>query len=204
MALPLRFGGLSCGRRREPVYTVPMPNVDYIRPALRAALPLAIFLSMPVAWAQWQWVDNTGRKVFSDTAPPATVPEKNILKRPGNVPPLSAPAAEGASPAAPVAAAAPAPGLPAPSKADAELDARKKQAEAAEEAKKKAEAERVARARADNCDRAKRNKATLDSGSRVAVVNAKGEREFLDDNRRAAETQRLDQIIRSDCGPLPQ
>ena len=57
------------------------------------------------------------------------------------------------------------------------------QAEAAEEAKKKAEAERVARARADNCERAKRGKGALDSGTRVAVVNAKGEREFLDDNR---------------------
>lgn len=182
-----------------------MPYAALLRPALRAALPLAIALSMPAAWAQWQWVDNTGRKVFSDTAPPASIPEKNILKRPGNATAASAPGADATSGAAPVAAAsAPAPAVPVPSKADAELEARKKQAEAAEEAKKKAEAERVARARADNCDRAKRNKATLDSGSRVAVVNAKGEREFLDDNRRAAETQRLDQIIRSDCGPIPQ
>ena len=33
--------------------------------------------------AQWQWVDRSGRKVFSDQPPPADISERNILKRPG-------------------------------------------------------------------------------------------------------------------------
>src|SRR6188768_2550141 len=41
-------------------------------------LPLA-------AHAQWQWTDKNGKNIFSDTAPPPEVPEKNILRR-GNTP----------------------------------------------------------------------------------------------------------------------
>ena len=59
--------------------------------------------------------------------------------------------------------------------------------------------ERIAKQRADNCERAKRAKATLDSGQRLATTNAKGEREIMDDARRASETQRLQDIMRSDC-----
>ncbi len=172
------------------------------RIATRATLLLAMAMALPAAWAQWQWVDNTGRKVFSDTAPPASIPEKNILKRPGAGLPM-APAA----PATPVVATPGSPATPAvPQVADKdpELEARKKQAEAAEEAKRKAEADRVARARADNCERARKNKSMLDSGVRIATTNAKGERDFLDDKTRAAEAQRAEQAIRSECGPLPQ
>lgn len=36
--------------------------------------------------AQWQWLDRSGRKVFSDRPPPADISEKNIIKRPGAAP----------------------------------------------------------------------------------------------------------------------
>jgi hypothetical protein len=39
---------------------------------------------------------------------------------------------------------------------------------------------------------------------RIATTNAKGEREIMDDQARAAETQRLKEILRTDCGPAPQ
>ncbi len=144
--------------------------------------------------AQWQWIDSSGNRVFSDTPPPAGVPDKNILKGPGaRATPAEAPAAE-------TTPAATAPKL---SGRDDELEAKKKQAEEAEQAKKKAEAAKLAKARAENCERAKRAKTTLDSGVRMATMNAKGEREIMDDNARAAESKRLDAIVRSDCGPLP-
>lgn len=148
------------------------------------------------AWAQWQWVDETGRRVFSDTAPPLSVPDKNIIKRPGlhaqpTATPVPAPA-----PAEPVAA-------PKLSGRDSALEARKKQAEEAEQAKKKADAERQAKLRTENCERAQRAKATLDSGMRLATTNVKGEREILDDAGRAAEVKRLEGIISADCGPKP-
>src|SRR6476661_6960686 len=80
-----------------------------------------------------------------------------------------------------------------------DLEARKKQAEAAEAEKKKAQDAAMAEAKADNCKRAREAKATLDSGIRLSRVNAQGEREILDDNQRAAEGQRLQDIIGRDC-----
>jgi hypothetical protein len=161
---------------------------------LRAAL-LVLACALPLAaTAQWQWIDKDGRKVFSDRPPPPDVPAKNILKQPG--------AKLQAEATAPVPAAqAPAntaSGLKISGK-DKELEAKKKQAEAAEADRQKAEEEKVAKARADNCERARRAKASFDTGLRVAQVNAKGEREFLDDKARAAEAKRLQGIIEADC-----
>lgn len=161
------------------------------------ALILGTALTAGAAMAQWQWIDSAGSRVFSDTPPPAGTPDKNILKRPGAA--RVAPAeVETAAPATTPATA------PKPAAQDKELQARKKQAEEAEQAQKKAEQARLAKARAENCERATRAKATLDSGVRIATTNAKGEREIMDDNSRAGEGKRLDEIIRSDCGPLPE
>jgi hypothetical protein len=159
-------------------------------------------LSCGVALAQWQWVDATGRKVFSDTAPPESVAEKNILKRPSASARASAPSAATAPAAANNATAKGGKAAaPQPSGRDDELEARKKQAEEAEKAKKKAEEERLSKARAENCKRAKSAQATLDSGVRIATTNAKGEREIMDDAVRAREAKRLGDTIRADCGP---
>ena len=104
-----------------------------------------------------------------------------------------APTTDGTTPA-------PAPALAASKPAgDKTLEAKKKQAEEAEAAKRKAEEERIAKAKAENCTRAKQAKATFDSGVRVSRTNANGEREVLDDAARAAETQRIQGIIDSDC-----
>lgn len=158
-----------------------------------------------VAQAQWQWIDNTGKKVFSDTAPPPDVPEKNILRR-GNLPPPRANPGvvnlgnddSSSKPAgAPAAAAAPAP--EAKPRVDKDLEEKIRKAEEEDKAKKAAEEKKVAQARAENCNRARQAKATYDSGIRVARLNAQGEREIIDDNVRAQETQRLQQVINSDC-----
>ncbi|WP_421956855.1 hypothetical protein [Polaromonas sp.] len=82
---------------------------------------------------------------------------------------------------------------------DADLEAKKKKAEADEAAKKKAEEEKAAKAKSENCESAKRNVATLQSGVRIATVNSKGEREFFDDDKRAAETKRAQEIVDTSC-----
>jgi hypothetical protein len=158
-------------------------------------LAVAATLVCTGAAAQWQWVDGSGRKVFSDTPPPPGIPEKNILKR--AAPPSAAPVAT--APAAPSATPVPA-SSPQISGRDEQLEARKKQAEAQEQAQKKVEADKLAKARQDNCERAKRSKTTLESGVRIATTNAKGEREILDDAARAAEVKRANEIIQSSCG----
>lgn len=153
---------------------------------------------MHAALAQWQWIDKEGRKVFSDRAPPAEIPEKNILKQPGFKAPLQPADAEATAAAAAPLVANKA-GTPKLTGKDAQLEARKKHAEDEENAKKKAEDEKLAKSHADNCDRAKKGLVAVQSGVRLSVINAKGEREFMDDNERAKETKRLQAIADSDC-----
>lgn len=160
----------------------------------------SVFLLPLGAQAQWQWVDKDNKKVFSDQPPPIDIPEKNILRRPNTAKRLnfSTPTTEGAASNAP----APAPATTAaakPSGVDKELEEKARKAEEAEKAKQAAEAQKVAQARADNCKRAREGKATMDSGIRVARVNAQGEREIMDDDARAAEQKRLQTVIDSDC-----
>lgn len=173
--------------------------------APRRLLPclLGCCLLLPLAaQAQWQWIDKSGKPVFSDTAPPPDIPEKNILRR-GNLPPprpnpgVVNLGTDDKAPGAAPAVAAPAP--EAKPRVDKELDEKVKKAEEEEKAKKAAEEQRVAKARAENCSRARQAKATYDSGIRVARLNAQGEREIVDDNIRAQETKRLQAVIDSDC-----
>ena len=157
-----------------------------------------------VAQAQWQWIDKTGKPVFSDTAPPPDIPEKNILRKGNLPPPRPTPGVVNLNPgAAPEegkqAAAAPAPAPEPKSRADKELEEKIKKAEDEEKARKAAEEKKLAQARAENCSRAREAKATYDSGIRVARLNAQGEREIVDDNYRAQETKRLQGIINIDC-----
>ena len=153
------------------------------------------------ALAQWQWIDKDGRKVFSDRAPSTDIPQKNILKQPHQGGTAAQPASDATAPAQTSATSAPAGKASAPklSGKDAELEARKKQAEEQEAAKKKAEEETHAKARAENCERTKTGLTTLQSGVKMATTNANGEREILDDAARAVETKRLQGIIQSDC-----
>jgi hypothetical protein len=170
----------------------------HFKPALKTvALALAATSFAISAFAQWQWIDKDGRKVFSDRSPPADISEKDILKRPGGrVPVTVAAVSESATAASSAAAKASAPKL---TGKDAQLEAKKKQAEEEDAAKKKAEEEKVAAAKADNCSQAKRYLTTLDSGVRIANTNAKGEREVMDDSKRAEEKKRAQGVAETSC-----
>ena len=47
-----------------------------------ALIALLAGFTASTAIAQWQWIDEHGRKTFSDRPPPPHIPEKNILKSP--------------------------------------------------------------------------------------------------------------------------
>jgi hypothetical protein len=153
-----------------------------------------IVLGCTLSWgavAQWQWIDNSGSKVFSDRGPPPDIPAKNILKQPGGAPK----AVPATAPTAPASAAS----APKISGVDKALEEKKKQAEDAEAANRKAELDKNATARAENCKLAKQSKANFDSGIRIARTNDKGEREILDDTARASELKRVQDVITADC-----
>lgn len=166
-----------------------------MKSARTALLALACLVPL-VASAQWQWIDKSGRKVFSDQAPPPEIAADKILKRPG---PRGRSVDAQPAPETAAAAAAAAPALPKVTGKDKVLDEKKKQMDAAEAEKKKAQEEKVAAMRAENCTRARSAKATYDTGVRISRVNDKGEREILDDKQRAAEMKHLDGVIARDC-----
>lgn len=161
------------------------------------------------AAAQYQWVGKDGRKVFSDRPPPADIQQKDILKQPGGrraaelvMPAETTEAASTTAAAAPAAAVAKPkvdPNAPKIAGKDAELEAKKKKLAEEAAAKKKAEDEKIAQAQTENCERAKKAVATLQSGVRVASTNAKGEREIMDDSARANELKRVQAVVDRDC-----
>jgi hypothetical protein len=155
------------------------------RPLLAGALLLAILLP---AQAQWVWRDKEGRVTASDLPPPRDIGDKDIMQRPEQVlRKVSAPPpASGAAPAVKPAV-------------DPALEAKRRNADAQEQAKARAEEERVSQQRAENCRRARAHVAALETGQRIARTNEKGEREILDDKGRAEEMRRANEVIASDC-----
>lgn len=155
------------------------------------------------ALAQWQWIDSRGQKVFSDRAPPADVPAKNVLRQPGGAS-LSRTAEVAQPEGVAVAKAAEKPAEQGASKGvDKGLEEQKRKQEQQEAEKARVEQVKREKARLENCNRAKQAKTSLTSGQLLASVNAKGERGFMDDNAREAELKRADAVIAAECGPLP-
>ena len=154
------------------------------------------------AWAQWQWIDKDGHKVFSDRAPPTEILEKNILKRPPGMAILKtvepSSVVDPSSPTAPTTPGQP-PAGGKPVGVEAELELKRKLAAEAEASKRKADEEKVTKAKVENCARAKQAKTSFDSGVRITRTNADGEREVMDDTARSAEVKRIQGIINSDC-----
>jgi hypothetical protein len=146
-------------------------------------------LACASAWSQtyWKWRDASGQLHLSDTAPPADTPDHNILQRPNGRPEAAA---------APVQVAA-------ASGVDSELQ--KKKAAAVKAKTDQAAADKAtleqknAVIKADNCQRAQVQAQALQSGARVARLDANGERSYLNDQQRAAELQRTQDIVTQNC-----
>ena len=166
---------------------------------IKFALLAAIACCSIPAMAQWQWIDGQGRKVFSDRAPSADIPAKNILRSPGmQRPAVGTEAAEApaAVPATATASSAPGQGV------DKGLEEQKRKQQEQEAAKQQADKLKQEKVRQENCARAKQAKETLSSGRMLSHVNAQGERGFMDESVKDAEIKRADAVIASECGPM--
>ncbi|MFM2118839.1 MAG: hypothetical protein RL722_307 [Pseudomonadota bacterium] len=174
------------------------------RPLLLVACLLATLTWALPASAQWKWRDAQGQIQYSDRPPPASIPDKNVLQRPGGAGgvvllPLQTSATAAAKAAADSAASA-------ASAADLRRKAGVAKADAEEAARRNLEAaqrqradELAARSRAENCQLARDQIRLLQDGARMARLNARGEREVLDDQQRAIEMERARSIAASDC-----
>lgn len=134
----------------------------------------------------YQWKDENGRTVVSDTPPPGKYKVQRNLG--GATPPsASAPATASSTAAAPK------------TMAEKDMEFKTRQLEAKEKADKEAKEQAAALQRKENCSQAQQAVRTLESNQGIATINAKGEREYLDGKQRQAETERARQSAAAWC-----
>jgi hypothetical protein len=149
--------------------------------AVLAALAFAAAASAQT----YKWVDKDGKVRYGDQPPPGV---------------KATPLRGSSAPAAPAASA--------DTKKDDKKGAKPLSPEAAfrkrqqdqKEAEEKASKERAeGDVRRQNCDVARANLRQLESGQRISSVNAQGERVFIEDNERVAQTQRAQKAVSEYC-----
>jgi hypothetical protein len=173
-------------------------DLNMIRLTIAAAIVLAGFTSTP-SEAQWVWKDGNGRTVYSDRPPPSEIKPANIVRQP-----ITQPLAKPSPEIAPLDDASDTKNAPASNApktvAEREMDFRKRQQERADGEKKAAEEQTKSATKTAECDRARGYMKSLDDGVRITRTDASGNREFLNDEQRAAEADRTRKIIQSACG----
>jgi len=141
---------------------------------------------------QYKWKDSRGRTVYGDV-PPAGV----------NAVPLKSVQSPGSAPSAPAATEGGAKAAAKPSKpltpAEQEMEFRRRVKEAQEAAAKQAEKSKEARESQENCELAREQERTLASGQRIARVDQRGERYYIDDAQRAEELAQARRSISEWC-----
>ena len=152
---------------------------------MRFALALAGLLVATTLNAQiYEWKDTGGKTNYSDK-PPA-----GMSSQPRPI--VLAPASPASPPSAAISSTQ-------KSAADRELEFRKRQKEAQQNAEK-IEKEQVASVETkENCANARRLIQALESGERIGLRDNKGERYFMDDVQREQETAKARQAVQSWC-----
>ena len=122
----------------------------------------------------FQWKDAKGKTVYSDKPPPGGITQKRVITS-------KAPAAPAANPTTTLA--------------EKDMAFRKRQQEAQEKSSQEAQDQKALAQKKQRCDNIQRNTRVLESGVRIAQVNDKGERYFLEDKERKAELDKTRQAL---------
>ena len=168
---------------------------------LLPATATLIALACPIAQAQWawQWRDEKGLMVYSDAAPPPSVPPSRIIRNPNS---RTATAYEAIpAPASAVqAASAPKATQPASSVAvDPDEALRKRMADRAKKEQDEAKQAEAAQRKQAECARLRNETTYMQDGRRVGSVQPDGSIAYLDDNQRAAAVQRNQAALSANC-----
>ncbi|MCU0897502.1 MAG: DUF4124 domain-containing protein [Burkholderiales bacterium] len=139
-----------------------------------AFFAMLAILALPAAAQQYKWKDASGRTQYGDIPPPGVQAERLSRSNVGSV-------SSGASTTSAAGGDAAKPASGPKSAAEMEQEFRKRRMEAEDKQKKDEKLAQESRVKQENCSRAKRELASLESGVRQTRVNDKGEREFLDD-----------------------
>ena len=159
-----------------------------MKTALIFALGITLTAAFVPAHAQtYQWKDSSGRTVISDTPQPGAA-AKAARTIGGQQPSF-------AKEEKPAEKSAEAP----KTTAEKDLEFKKRQMEAKEKAEKDAKVQKAAADKVENCERARRNLAALESNQPFASLNEKGERQVMDNSQREQETNRARQFLAESC-----
>lgn len=176
-------------------------------------LAAACIAALPgTALSQWQWRDEAGRRVFSDTPPPPSVPNRNIIAAPGRmagayVPTEAEARADESKGGTNVEARADGnagkPGTA--TRQQTTLEAQKEGFEKRRAARLKQEADEAAKEaklaqRTARCQELSNYATGLSQGQRIATIGPDGARQVLDDAERAAALARINATMAQECG----
>jgi hypothetical protein len=153
---------------------------------------LAVILAAGAAQAQIKCWTEGGRRVCGDAPPPGA--KVTTVRGTGSTAPAPADAAPESKDAAKKGASQ-GPLTP----AEREQEYRKRQAESQKAAEKSAAEAKALEAKRENCERAKDAQRTLESGQRIARVDGKGERYFLDEGQIAQEMAKARKAVQDSC-----
>ena len=163
-----------------------------MKPASIFALFLALTAAISSAHAEtFQWKDSNGQTVVSDVPPPANAKGRRSI---GGVKPAVVSETVVEKPTdAPKVADAP------KNMAEKDLDFKKRQQDAKDKAEKQAKEQTAESEKRENCERSRRNLATLESNQPVTLYDDKGERKFMDTAQRDQEMERARKFMAESC-----
>lgn len=159
---------------------------------LAGALAVAATLSGNAAAEQYKWTDRNGRVQYGDVPPPGV--KATRLKDVRSAPAASEPKADTKGAAAKDASKGPL------TPAEQEAEYRKRQIEAQKAREKEEKSAQESEAKRINCANAQEQLRVLESGQRIAKTGPDGERQFVDDDQRAAGIARARKSIGQWCG----
>jgi type IV secretory pathway VirB10-like protein len=168
-------------------------NAPRLKQVFSAATALVLLSLATSALAQFVWLDEKGVKQYSDMPPPSSVPNKRILKTPGQSLPRNTVSENTDA----VADAKPDTKAP-PTVAEQDAAYQKRKAEQAEKNKKAEQEAKLASNKAENCARARANQRALDSGARISETDANGQRSYINDQQRARQNAQNRETL-NDC-----
>jgi hypothetical protein len=174
-----------------------MTRLHVLLPATAALIALAC----PIAQAQWawQWRDEKGLMVYSDAAPPPSVPPSRIIRNPNSraaTPYEAMPAqSSAAQPASAPKAAQPASSVT----VNPDEALRKRLADRAKKEQDEAKQAELAQRKQADCQRLRNETAYLQNGRRVGTAQPDGSVTYMDDNQRAAAIQRNQADLSANC-----
>jgi len=156
----------------------------------RAHFIFALFLastaaSFTASAQTYQWKDSSGRTVISDTPPPASAKDRRAIgdRRPAVV----SEKVEEKAPEAPK------------TMAEKDLEFKKRQLEAKEQAEARAKEQAAEKERRESCENARRNLAVFETEQPVVTYDDSGQRKLMDSSQRTQEIERARRFVAESC-----